>query len=87
MSRLRRIREGHLERRRRHLERGRLYRIGFALAGFCVVAVGAALLVLPGPGLLVIAIGLAMLALEFAWAERLLHGALHRLERAGRSRR
>lgn len=30
------------------------------------------MLVLPGPAILVIPIGLAILALEFAWAERLL---------------
>ncbi len=38
------------------------------------------MLVLPGPGMLVTAIGLSMLALEFAWAERLLGKALDRLE-------
>jgi uncharacterized protein (TIGR02611 family) len=37
----------------------------------------------PGPGLLLIAIGLGMLALEFAWAERLLERTLNQLERAG----
>jgi uncharacterized protein (TIGR02611 family) len=42
------------------------------LAGFVVVLVGLAMIPLPGPGLLVIAAGLAVLALEFAWAERLL---------------
>jgi len=39
------------------------------------------MLVLPGPGLVTVAIGLSMLALEFAWAERLLGKALDRLER------
>ncbi len=42
-----------------------------AVVGFLLLAVGAALLVLPGPGLLVIAAGIAVLALEFPWAERL----------------
>jgi tellurite resistance protein TerC len=46
-------------------------RIALAVAGFSVLAVGVALLVLPGPGLLVIAIGFAILAREFAWAARL----------------
>jgi uncharacterized protein (TIGR02611 family) len=68
-------------RRERHLDRGALYRIAFAAAGFAVLAAGLAMLVLPGPGILVSAIGLAMLALEFHWAERLLGRALHRLER------
>ena len=56
-------------------------RVAFAVAGFAVVLGGIALLVLPGPGLLVIAIGLAMLALEFAWAERALDVAVDRLDR------
>jgi len=69
-------------RRERHVDRGALYRIAFAAAGFLVLAAGLAMLVLPGPGVLVSAIGLAMLAVEFHWAERLLGRALHRLERA-----
>jgi uncharacterized protein (TIGR02611 family) len=40
------------------------------------MVVGVALIPLPGPGLLVIAIGLALLSLEFRWAERLLHRLL-----------
>ncbi|HEX7028747.1 MAG TPA: PGPGW domain-containing protein [Gammaproteobacteria bacterium] len=36
--------------------------------GFTVVLVGIVLLVLPGPAFLVIPAGLAILALEFAWA-------------------
>jgi hypothetical protein len=40
--------------------------------GGTIVGVGIALLVLPGPGLLVIGIGVALLATEFVWARRLL---------------
>ena len=40
------------------------------------------MLVLPGPALVVIPIGLAMLAMEFAWAERMLVKALAHAERA-----
>jgi hypothetical protein len=40
--------------------------------------VGAAMLVLPGPGLLVTVIGLGALALEFDWAERWLAVGLSR---------
>jgi hypothetical protein len=43
------------------------------------------MLVLPGPALAVIPIGLAMLALEFAWAERLLEVAVDKAEAAGRT--
>lgn len=42
-----------------------------AIAGFSVIAGGLALIVLPGPGLMVIAIGVAILAREFPWAARL----------------
>ena len=62
------------ERRDRHAARSRVYRVLFALAAFLVLLVGVVLSLplVPGPGLPLIAIGLAMLALEFAWAERLL---------------
>jgi uncharacterized protein (TIGR02611 family) len=77
-----RLLEGIRERRERHLERNRVLRVGFAFFGFIVVLAGVAMLVLPGPGLLVIAIGLGILALEFSWAERLLERAVDRLEDA-----
>jgi uncharacterized protein (TIGR02611 family) len=74
-------------RREHHLARGRLYRVVFAVAGFTVLAAGLAMLVLPGPGLVVIVIGLALLALEFAWAERMLERAVDRMERARQATR
>jgi hypothetical protein len=40
------------------------------------------MLVTPGPGILVIIVGLTMLALEFAWAERWLERLIIRAERA-----
>jgi tellurite resistance protein TerC len=43
-------------------------RVMIALAGFTVVLIGLAMLILPGPGLVVIPIGLAILAVEFAFA-------------------
>ncbi|MBE0541815.1 MAG: PGPGW domain-containing protein [Verrucomicrobia bacterium] len=43
-------------------------RLIVAVVGGTVLAVGFALLVLPGPALLIIPTGLAILALEFAWA-------------------
>jgi hypothetical protein len=45
------------------------------LIGGTAVLIGVAMLVLPGPGLLVIAGGLAMLATEFIWARRALRNA------------
>lgn len=46
------------------------YRLFVALVGIAVVATGVALLALPGPGLLVLFVGLAILASEFHWARR-----------------
>ena len=43
-------------------------RIAVAVAGSTVLAVGFALIVLPGQALVVIPIGLAILSIEFAWA-------------------
>lgn len=45
-------------------------RIAVALVGGTVLAIGIALLVLPGPAVVVIPIGLGILGLEFAWARR-----------------
>ena len=47
----------------RHLRRGAV-----TLLGVTILAIGAALIVLPGPGLLVIAAGFAVLATEYEWA-------------------
>ena len=38
---------------------------------------------LPGPGLLIVAAGLAILALEFAWAERWLERTIEQVDAAG----
>jgi tellurite resistance protein TerC len=43
-------------------------RIVIAMVGGTVLLIGLAMLVLPGPGLLVIPIGLGILGIEFAWA-------------------
>ncbi|MEO7979339.1 MAG: TIGR02611 family protein [Sporichthyaceae bacterium] len=48
------------------------YRIVVGLVGAAVVALGIVLIPLPGPGWLIVFAGLAILATEFAWAERLL---------------
>ena len=45
-------------------------RVVVAVVGGAVVGVGAALLVLPGPALVVIPAGLAILGVEFSWARR-----------------
>jgi uncharacterized protein (TIGR02611 family) len=80
--RKRRFVDGVRERREKHLERSRVVRVVVAVFGFLVVLAGLAMLVLPGPGLLVIAIGLGILALEFVWAERLLERTVDKMDDA-----
>ncbi|HXU06083.1 MAG TPA: PGPGW domain-containing protein [Polyangia bacterium] len=52
----------------------RLRRVGIAVAGFSVLALGVALLLVPVPGtsVVIFPLGLAILAREFQWAQRLL---------------
>jgi len=50
----------------------RLKLIITTVVGFTVIALGAAMLVLPGPGLVVIGLGLLILSAEFVWAKRAL---------------
>jgi uncharacterized protein (TIGR02611 family) len=47
-------------------------RLFIFIIGVAVLAAGVAMLALPGPGILVIIAGLAILGTEFAWAERAL---------------
>ena len=56
-------------------------RIVIAVVGFSVVAVGVAMMVLPGPAFVVIPAGLAILALEFSWAKRWLVWAKRQIDR------
>jgi uncharacterized protein (TIGR02611 family) len=49
-----------------------ILKIVVGLAGTALVALGLALVPLPGPGWLIVIIGLAVLSTEFAWADRLL---------------
>ena len=55
-------------------------KIIIALAGGLLVTVGIIMLVTPGPGLLVIAAGVAVWAAEFVWAERLLERVRARIK-------
>jgi tellurite resistance protein TerC len=60
-------------------------RLLVSVGGGLLLAAGAAMLVLPGPGLLVVAAGLAVLATEFVWARRLLERVKARIpKRASR---
>jgi len=51
------------------------------VVGLAVVAVGIVLIPFPGPGWLIVLTGLAILALEFVWAQRLLAFTRRHLER------
>jgi len=51
------------------------------VVGFTVLLTGLAMLVLPGPAFIVIPIGLGILAVEFAWAKRLLKKAKSRFNK------
>lgn len=50
-------------------------RIVIAVAGGTLMLIGVALLVLPGPGVLVVAAGFSVLATEFVWARQFLRKA------------
>jgi uncharacterized protein (TIGR02611 family) len=58
-------------------------KVGVSVLGPLVVVAGVAMLVLPGPGLVVMALGGALLALEYDWARRVL-GSCGRLLDKGR---
>lgn len=51
----------------------RIKRFFKILSGFTLLLVGAIMLFTPGPGWLVILMGLALLAAEYVWARRLLN--------------
>lgn len=57
-------------------------RIAVTIVGFSLVALGLVLLVVPGPGILAILAGLAVLASEYAWARRALREARRRAQQA-----
>jgi len=70
--------------RERHRQRSFLVRMLYTIFGFLVLIAGLLMLVLPGPALIIIPLGLALLSLEFVWAEGLLERALERAEAAKR---
>jgi uncharacterized protein (TIGR02611 family) len=56
----------------------RFFRI---LAGFTLLLVGVIMLFTPGPGWLVVFLGLTLLAAEFVWAKRLMERMKHERNR------
>lgn len=74
-------RPGIRGRVRAHWALGPAYRAAVGVIGIAVVILGLILLPLPGPGWLVVFIGLGILATEFVWAERLLGYARRQVRR------
>jgi uncharacterized protein (TIGR02611 family) len=68
--------------RERHRDRAMVVRALYALVGLTLLLGGIAMLVLPGPAFVVIPIALALLSLEFTWAERLLDRSLEEAAKA-----
>ena len=68
------------QQRTRHRQRPFIVRVLYILVGFTLLLGGLGMLVLPGPAFVVIPIGLAILSLEFVWAEALLDRALEQGE-------
>lgn len=66
--------------RDRHRRRHIVVRVLYIVVGFTLLLGGVGMLVLPGPAFVVIPIGLAILSLEFVWAEGLLDRALEKGE-------
>ena len=62
-------------------------RAAISVAGGALVLLGLAMLVLPGPGILVIALGFAVLGTEYAWAAAALQRTKQTADRAGRTAR
>ena len=50
--------------------RPRLRRFLIGTIGFSVVLIGLVMIVLPGPAIIIVPLGFAILASEFAWARR-----------------
>ena len=57
-----------------------LKRLIVAVIGITILVIGIAMIVLPGPAIVVVPVGLGILATEFAWARRLLLIARERIQ-------
>lgn len=51
-------------------ERPRVRKFVYSVLGITVLLIGVAMIVLPGPAIIVIPLGLAILGSEYAWARR-----------------
>lgn len=57
---------------------GRVFRVLWVVAGATIVVAGLAMTIFPGPAIVVLPLGMAMLAAEFAWASRVLDVGIER---------
>ena len=78
---------GHVSRARHAVRRNPVTRVVWqvlvGVVGAGLLVAGGAMLVLPGPGWAVIALGLVVLASEFVWFERPLRPVRRLMDRAG----
>lgn len=79
-------RQGPLHRFREYIRRNTIlnttWQIGVFTVGVTVLAAGLVMMIAPGPGILGIVVGLAILATEFTWAQRALHRAKQAADKA-----
>jgi Putative transmembrane protein (PGPGW) len=70
-----------------HLDRMPVVRkVVYSVIGLTVLLLGIAMVVLPGPAIIFIPLGLAILASEYAWARRIIRRGRVFVEKAKRSR-
>jgi uncharacterized protein (TIGR02611 family) len=60
----------------------KMKRLVVAVIGFTILVMGIAMIILPGPALVVIPLGLGILATEFVWARRMLDNVRERIRRS-----
>jgi uncharacterized protein (TIGR02611 family) len=82
------VRFARVRRFRAAIKRRRLldatWRVVVLVVGILIILAGLAMLALPGPGWAAIFLGLALLATEFDWAQRLLHRVRDKVQAATR---
>ena len=74
-------------RRLWHLTYRQARRLVIAVVGTSVLLIGVALLFLPGPAIVVIPAGLAILSIEFAWARNFLNRVRREISERSRQAR
>lgn len=73
--------------RKFHLDRMPVVRkVVYSVLGLTLLLLGIAMVVLPGPAIIFIPLGLAILASEYAWARRILRRGRVFVEKAKRTR-